>query len=168
MKIIIRPSADDDAATIAPIYADSVLTGTASWEYVPPSVEEFAVRRQQILSQGFPYLVAEVNQQVIGYAYASSYRARIGYRFTVEDSVYIAEEWQGKGIGKLLLEALIAECRCHDYRAIIAVIGDRQNIGSIKLHEACGFTQIGIFPNVGYKFERWLDSVQMCLELAER
>jgi L-amino acid N-acyltransferase YncA len=167
MSVIIRPSSDDDVAVIAPIYVDSVLTGTASWEYVPPTVEEFAARRQHILSQGYPYLVAEVNHQAVGYAYASSYRARIGYRFTVEDSVYVATEWQGKGIGKLLLQALITECLRRDYHAMIAVIGDSQNIGSIKLHAACGFTHIGTFPNIGYKFERWLDSVQMCLQLVE-
>ncbi len=167
MNIIIRPSTDDDVVAAAPIYANSVLTGTASWEYVPPTVEEFGARRQQILRQGYPYLVAEINQQVIGYAYASSYRARIGYRYTVEDSVYVAANWQGKGIGKLLLQALIAECQQRDYRNMIAVIGDCQNIGSIKLHEACGFAQIGIFPKIGYKFERWLDSVQMCLPLAK-
>ncbi len=161
MDLIIRPSQDADLPAITAIYAHSVLHETASWEYEPPDQAEISRRRAAILAQGFPHLVAEHEGKVVGYTSASSYRARIGYRFTVEDSVYVLHELKGQGIGKKLLTALIAECKERGYKQMIAVIGDSENTGSIRLHEACGFTHAALFKSIGFKFERWLDSVQM-------
>ena len=161
MNLLIRPSRDEDVPAIAAIYDNSVNTETASWEYDPPGAEEMARRRADVLAKGFPYLVAEFDGELAGYSYASPYRARIGYRFVVEDSVYVLHEMKGRGIGKALLLALIAECERLGYRQMIAVIGDSENTGSIKLHAACGFEHIALFKGIGYKFERWLDSVQM-------
>lgn len=161
MSLVIRPSRVDDIAACAAIYANSVATETASWEYDAPDVDEFARRRADILAKGFPYFTAEHNGSVVGYSYASSYRARIGYRFVVEDSVYVANETKGRGIGKKLLMALVDECAQRGFRQMIAVIGDCDNIGSIKLHEACGFNTVAVFKSIGYKFGHWRDSVQM-------
>lgn len=165
MKITIRESCDADIEAIAPIYAHSVASETASWEYEPPSAEEFARRRLDVIAKGFPYLVAVNAGRVIGYVYASSYRARIGYRFVVEDSVYVSRDFQGQGIGTQLLEALIKACEQRGYRQMIAVIGDSENVGSIKIHERCGFQMVGTFKSIGFKFGRWLDSVQMARSL---
>lgn len=159
--LIIRPSRDEDVPFLHPIYANSVRIETASWEYEPPSLAEFAERRRKILDQGFPYFTAELDGKPVGYSYASSYRARIGYRFVVEDSVYVAEEAAGRGIGKKLMQTLIDECARMGFRQMIAVIGDSANIRSIKLHAACGFEQVALFKGIGWKFDRWLDSVQM-------
>ena len=161
MSLLIRPSRDEDVAALAAIYAASVATETASWEYDAPSVEEFAKRRANVIAQGFPYFAAEIDGTVIGYSYASSYRARIGYRFVAEDSVYVLKEMTGRGIGKKLLTTLIDECAARGFRQMIAVIGDSENVGSIKLHEACGFERAALFKGIGYKFDRWLDSIQM-------
>ena len=161
MNIVIRPSRDDDIAVCAGIYAASVATETASWEYTAPSVEEFAQRRANVIAQGYPYFTAELDGKAVGYCYASSYRARIGYRFVVEDSVYVLNEMTGRGIGKKLLKKLIDECAARGFRQMIGVIGDSDNIGSIKLHDACGFERAALFKSIGYKFGRWLDSVQM-------
>jgi L-amino acid N-acyltransferase YncA len=158
---MIRASRDDDIETIASFYRESVATGTASWEYDPPSAEEMAKRRHAVIASGFPYFVAVIDGRVVGYAYASTYRARIGYRFVVEDSIYVAPDMQGRGIGKTLLIALISECEKLGFRHMIAVIGDSENAGSIALHERCGFQHAGRFNGIGYKFGRWLDSVQM-------
>lgn len=160
-SLIIRPSRDEDVAFLHAIYAHSVATETASWEYEPPTLEEFAQRRQNILAQGFPYFTAELDGQPVGYSYASSYRARIGYRFVVENSVYVAQDVAGRGIGKKLMQTLIDDCTRMGFRQMIAVIGDSANIRSIKLHEACGFEQVALFKGIGWKFGRWLDSVQM-------
>ena len=165
--MIIRESQDSDVKAIAAIYVNSVLTDTASWEYEAPTLQDFSQRRRDILAKQFPYLVACEDDKVIGYAYASSYRARMGYRFLVEDSVYVHPDFQGRGIGKKLLGALIAECEARGYRQMIAVIGDSENIGSIKCHERSGFVIAGHFKSVGYKFGRWLDSVQMLRALGE-
>ena len=160
-NLIIRPSRDEDVPLLHAIYAHSVATETASWEYEPPTLAEFAERRRKVLEQGFPYFTAELDGKPVGYSYASSYRARIGYRFVVEDSVYDAQDAAGRGIGKQLLHALIDECTTRGYRQMIAVIGDSANIRSVKLHEACGFKQVALFKGIGWKFGRWLDSVQM-------
>jgi L-amino acid N-acyltransferase YncA len=157
----IRFSRDEDVAAIAAIYQRSVEVDTASWEVEPPGIEEMMKRWQALQDAGFPHFVAEVAGVVVGYSYASSYRARIGYRFVVEDSVYVHEAHRGKGIAKALLSRLIEECRMRGYKQIIAVIGDSENIGSIRLHESVGFQHVGTFKKIGYKFERWLDSVQM-------
>jgi phosphinothricin acetyltransferase len=163
----IRDSIDADIEVIHAIYGHNVLHGTASWEYEPPSVEEMAQRRANVLANGFPYIVAVINGRVVGYAYASTYRARIGYRFVVEDSVYVDTTAQGKGVGRTLLEALITRCKALGYRQMIAVIGDSDNAGSIKLHAACGFEHVGTFKGIGEKFGRVLDSVQMQRALVE-
>ena len=167
MNLLIRASSDDDTPALAAIYASSVEKETASWEYDAPSVEEFARRRVEVIASGFPYFTAEVDGKIVGYSYASNYRERIGYRFVVEDSVYVLNEMKGHGIGKKLLMTLIDECMRLGFRQMIAVIGDSENIGSIKLHDACGFEQIARFKNIGYKFGRWLDSVQMLRVLGE-
>ena len=161
MSCTIRPSRDDDVAALAAIYAASVSAETASWEYAAPSVAEFARRRIDVLEKGYPYFTAELDGRVVGYSYASAYRARIGYRFVVEDSVYVLNAMKGRGIGKKLLITLIDECARLGYRQMIAVIGDSVNLGSIRLHAACGFEHVALFKGIGYKLERWLDSVQM-------
>ena len=161
MNLIIRPSRDDDAATLAGFYIDSVRTDTASWEYDPPDVAEFTRRRAEVLARGYPYFTAELDGAPVGYAYASAYRARIGYRFVVEDSIYVDPAFKGRGIGGKLLMTLIDECTRLGYRQMVAVIGDSENTASIRLHEACGFTRAALFTGIGYKFGRWLDSVQM-------
>ena len=167
MNLIIRPSRDEDLPATSAIYAASVATETASWEYEAPSTDEFARRRAEVLAKGFPYFAAEVDGRIVGYSYASANRARIGYRFVVEDSVYVLDEMKGRGIGKKLLMALIDECTRLGYRQMVAVIGDSANLGSIKLHEACGFEHVALFKGIGYKFDRWLDSVQMQRVLGE-
>jgi L-amino acid N-acyltransferase YncA len=166
MALLIRSSVDDDVEAIAVIYGASVVTDTASWEYEAPSVEEVAQRRRDILAKGFPYFVAEIEGRVVGYCYASSYRSRIGYRFVVENSVYIREDARGQGVAKKLLVTLIEACTKNGYRHMIAVIGDSENEASIKLHESCGFEHVATFKNIGYKFDRELDSVQMMRVLA--
>lgn len=165
--MIVRASTETDVPVIAEFYRASVLVEAASWEYAPPSVEDFAKRRSAIVAAGFPYLVADVDGRPVGYTYASSYRSRIGYRFTVEDSVYVDPAMKGRGIGRVLLSALIDACTAQGFRHMVAVIGDSANVASIKLHEACGFRAIGVFPGIGYKFDRWFDSVQMWRPLAE-
>ena len=160
-ELLLRGAALDDVAAIHAIYSDQVLTGTASWEYDPPTLIEMTTRVSGILAAGFPYFVAEQMGAVVAYAYASSWRSRIGYRFTVEDSIYVREEHRGQGIGRVLLNHLLQACATAGYKHVIAVIGDSANVGSIKLHRACGFEHAATFKNVGYKFDRWLDSVQM-------
>jgi phosphinothricin acetyltransferase len=161
MSIILRDSRDTDISGISAIYQHAVRTGTASFELDPPALDEMTRRRQTILGGGFPYLVAERANQIVGYAYASTYRARPGYRFTVENSVYVAPDQQGRGIGKTLLTELVQRCETDGHRLIVAVIGDSDNKASIALHGSCGFTHAGILRGVGWKFDRWLDSVLM-------
>ncbi len=161
MNIIVRDSEVSDIPAIAAIYQHAVRTGTASFELEPPTTQEFANRREGVLAGGFPYLVAELDGIPVGYAYASTYRARPGYRFTVENSVYVAPGQQGNGIGKALLPVLIARCEALGFRLMVAVIGDSANHASINLHRACGFTHAGMLPAIGWKFDRWLDSVLM-------
>jgi L-amino acid N-acyltransferase YncA len=164
--VSIRPAQSADITAITRIYADAVLHGTASFEIEPPDATEMAHRRDALLAGGFPYLVAEtggkaLDGEVLGYAYAGPYRARPAYRFTVEDSVYIAPQAQRRGIGRLLLDRLILESQTRSYRQMIAVIGDSAQASSIALHAAAGFRMVGTFEAVGFKFNRWLDSVLM-------
>lgn len=161
MSITLRDSRDTDISGISAIYQHAVRTGTASFELDPPSIEEMARRRQSVVGAGFPYLVAESAGEIVGYAYASTYRARPGYRFSVENSVYVAPNQQGRGIGKTMLSELIRRCEADGYRLIVAVIGDSDNKASIALHGSCGFIHAGVLPGVGWKFDRWLDSVFM-------
>jgi L-amino acid N-acyltransferase YncA len=159
--VLIRPSTEADIAQIAAIYAHHVLHGTASFETEPPDDAEIARRRSDVLARGLPYLVAEDAGAVAGYAYAGPYRARPAYRFSVEDSVYIEASRAGQGIGSLLLARLIEEAEEAGARQMIAVIGDSANIASVRLHEKFGFRYVGVLRSVGYKFERWLDTVLM-------
>jgi L-amino acid N-acyltransferase YncA len=161
MDLVIRPCAVDDIPAIAAIYAHAVEHGTASFELEPPTLQEMARRREALLDGGYPYLVAERDGRLLGYAYAGAYRTRPAYRSTVEDSIYVAPEAQGAGIGRALLEALIAECEARDYRLMVAVIGDKASAGSIRLHESVGFRLVGVIEDVGYKHGRWLASVLM-------
>ena len=135
--------------------------GTASFEYDPPDETEMARRQRALIDAGYPYLVAEIGGAVMGYAYAGPYRTRPAYRYTVENSIYIAPDAQRRGIGRALIDRLIAECEQRNYRLMIAVIGDSAQAPSIELHRAAGFTLVGTFEAVGYKFDRWLDSVLM-------
>jgi phosphinothricin acetyltransferase len=159
--IPVRPALPADIAAITRIYAHAVQHGTASFELEPPDEAEMAHRQDALIAGGFPYLVAEEDGRVLGYAYAGPYRARPAYRFTVEDSVYIAPEAQRRGLGRLLLDQLIVESEGRGFRQMIAVIGDRANQASIMLHQAAGFRLVGTFDAVGFKFGRWLDSVLM-------
>jgi phosphinothricin acetyltransferase len=161
MTLIIRDSAEADLPAITEIYGHAVRTGTASFEYDPPDATEMARRRTDVVSKGFPYLVAEQNGQVAGYAYVNTYRVRPAYRFSVEDSIYIGPSHQGAGVGRQLLAALLQRCEALDLRLVIAVIGDTANLPSIRLHARCGFSHAGTLPNVGWKLGRWLDSVFM-------
>src|SRR5215467_6545999 len=158
---LIRPARPTDIAAITRIYAHAVRHGTASFELEPPQDAEMARRQDALLAGGFPYLAAEAGGDVLGYAYAGPYRARPAYRFTVEDSVYIAPEAQRRGLGRALLQALIVESEARGYRQMIAIIGDSAQHASIALHAALGFRLIGTFQAVGFKFGRWLDTVLM-------
>jgi phosphinothricin acetyltransferase len=138
-----------------------VLHGLASFEEEPPSVDELARRYRDVIGRGLPYLVAEYGADVAGYGYCAPYRPRSAYRYALEDSIYIRHDMTGRGIGKLLLEQLIARCAALGYRQIIAVIGDSANAASIGVHAACGFLRVGTLRSVGFKFGRWVDSVYM-------
>jgi len=164
---VIRASADADIAAITAIYGHAVVHGFASWEYEPPPAEEIAARRAAVLARGYPYLVAaDVGSgAVLGYAYCSQYRPRIGYRFVVEDSVYVAPEAQGRGIGRALLGALIEAATLWGARQMVAVIGGKQTVGSIRLHERMGFSHVGLLPAIGWKHGQWVDSILMQLRL---
>jgi phosphinothricin acetyltransferase len=157
----IRPATPADIPAITRIYAHAVRHGTASFEFEPPDEAEMTRRQRALLDGGYPYLVAEDGGTVLGYAYAGPYRTRPAYRYTVENSVYIAPDAHRRGIGRALLKALIAACEARNYRLMIAVIGDSAQTPSIELHRAAGFKLVGAFEAVGYKFERWLDSVLM-------
>src|SRR5579863_1868897 len=158
---LIRPSRDEDVGAIAAIYGHHVLHGVASFEEVVPTVDEIGRRRAEIVSRGLPYLVAERDRRVIGYCYASLFRPRSAYRFTLEDSIYLDAAEVGRGIGRALLVPLLARCTELGYRQMVAVVGGRETIASIRLHEALGFTRAGVLPAVGFKFGRWVDIVLM-------
>jgi L-amino acid N-acyltransferase YncA len=157
----IRPATPTDIPALARIYAQAVRHGTASFELEPPDEAEMARRQRALLDGGYPYLVAEIDGVVAGYAYAGPYRSRPAYRFSIENSIYIAPQMHRRGIGRVLLDRLIAECEARGYRLMIAVIGDSGQQPSIELHRAAGFTLVGALEGVGYKFDRWLDTVLM-------
>ena len=159
--ILIRDSRDDDIPAIGAIYGHWVTHGLASFELTPPDAAEVARRRDAVLAAGYPYLVAERDEQVAGYAYASAYRPRPAYRFAVENSVYVAPGAIRGGTGTALLDALIAACTARGFRLMVAVIGDSANHASIGLHERAGFARAGQLPAVGWKHGRWVDSVLM-------
>jgi phosphinothricin acetyltransferase len=161
MSVAIRPANASDIPTIARIYAHAVTHGTASFELEPPDEAEMLRRYEALTDGGYAYLAAESDGVLAGYAYAGAYRTRPAYRFSVEDSIYIDPHMQGRGIGRLLLEALIAESEKRGFRQMIAVIGDSQQTPSIALHRELGFRLIGAIENVGFKHGRWLDTVLM-------
>lgn len=157
----IRPATPADAAAITDIYGYHVLHGTGTFEEEPPSLDEIARRMDGVLSRGWPWLVAEQDGAVIGYAYAAIFRDRAAYRYSCEDSIYIHHDAVGGGIGRALLEALMAASAASGFRRMFAVIGDSGNMGSIRLHERCGFAMVGAFDQAGHKFGRDLDVVFM-------
>jgi len=167
----LRSAQIEDIGAITAIYRHHVLTGFASFEEIPPSETDMASRMAAILDRGLPYLCLEVTEpatdrpHVVGYAYAGPYRARSAYRFTVEDSIYLAPGQTGRGYGGLLLARLVQDCRALNLREMVAVIGDSANLASIELHRRQGFAEIGILRRVGFKFDRWVDSVLMQLSL---
>ena len=161
MTLVVRPSEPRDLDEIHEIYKHHVLNGFASFEEQPPDTAELARRRADVLGRGLPYLVAEKDGAVAGYSYASAYRTRSAYRYTVEDSVYVAPDRIGQGIGRALLTELIPICERAGFRQMVAVIGDSQHAASIGLHAAFGFARVGLLPSVGFKFGRWVDSVLM-------
>jgi phosphinothricin acetyltransferase len=165
--LTLREARAEDLPAITAIYGHHVRTGLASFETEAPDLAEMTSRYEAVRAKGFPYLVAEVGGQVAGYAYASHYRPRFAYRFTVEDSVYIHPERTGLGLGRALLVRLLEECERAGCRQVIAVIGDSGNAASIALHRACGFEMTGTFRSIGYKHGRWLDTVLMQRTLGE-
>ena len=162
MTLAIRPAVPADIPAITRIYGHAVEHGTASFELTPPDQAEIARRMSDLMDKGYPYLAAEIDGALAGYAYAGPYRARPAYRLTIEDSVYIAPDKHRRGVGRTLLAALIDAAAARGYRQMIAVIGDSaRQAASIGLHEAAGFRHVGILQDVGFKHGRWLDSVLM-------
>lgn len=162
MTTLIRRATAADIPAITRIYAPAVEQGTASFELEAPDDAEMARRMSDLVAKGYPYIAAEIDGALAGYAYAGPFRARPAYRFAVENSIYVAPGMQRRGVGRALLEALIAACETAGHRQIIAVIGDSPNQApSIALHAAAGFAHIGLLPAIGYKHGRWLDSVLM-------
>lgn len=166
-NLTIRPSTPADLPAITAIYAHAVLHGTGTFELEAPDEAEMTKRREAVLGNGLPWLVAEREGQVLGYAYANFFRPRRAYRFCLEDSIYLHEAARGQGVGKLLLVELMAQCEARGARQMLAVIGDSANAGSIGVHRACGFEHTGLFKASGWKFGRWLDVVLMQRELGE-
>jgi len=160
-SVIIRAATADDAAALAAIYGDAVLHGSGTFEEVPPGADEMNRRRMAIVDKGLPYHVAEVDGAVSAYAYASPFRPRTGYRYTAEDSVYVAPWAKGKGLGGVLLTRVIADCEALGLRQLMAVIGGSENLASIALHRALGFEVQGVMKGVGFKLDRWMDIVMM-------
>ena len=163
----IRPATEADLPTITAIYEHAVRYGTATFEIDPPDLSEMTRRFRALVDGKFPYLAAELDGSVIGYAYAGPYRPRPAYRFSVENSVYFDPKAQGRGAGKLIMLELIARCEQRGFRQMVAVIGDSANAASIGVHRSTGFRMIGTFENVGFKFGRWLDTVMMQRDLGE-
>jgi phosphinothricin acetyltransferase len=160
-ETVYRAATPADVPAITEIYAEAVARGSASFEVVPPDATEMTARMRALHDAGYPYLVALIEGAVAGYGYAGPYRTRPGYRNTVENSIYLAAEARGKGIGGALLRRLVDECTARGFRQMVAVIGDSANIASIRLHKAAGFALVGTLKDVGYKHGRWLDSVLM-------
>jgi L-amino acid N-acyltransferase YncA len=165
--VSIRPSEERDIGVIAEIYRYHVLHGIASFEDEPPEPEEIARRRAEIIARGLPYLVAERCGRVLGYCYASPYRTRSAYRYTVEDSIYIDRDQLGRGIGRALLSRVIERCMALGYRQMVAVIGGSEQWPSIRLHRRLGFVEIGTLRAIGFKFGCWVDTVLMQRQLGD-
>jgi phosphinothricin acetyltransferase len=160
-KPAVRDCTRDDLPEVREIYALEVREGTASFELEPPTLAEMAARLAAIEAAGLPYLVAELSGRIAGYAYAGPYRARPAYRYTVEDSVYVARAARRQGVGRALLEAVIERATLQGRRQMVAIIGDSAHLASIELHRRAGFRLVGTLENVGWKFGRWLDTVIM-------
>jgi L-amino acid N-acyltransferase YncA len=167
LPLMIRPSAEADMPAITRIYGHAVQHGTGTFELDVPDEASMAQRRADVLGKGLPWLVAERNGAVLGYAYANHFRPRRAYRFCLEDSIYLDESARGQGVGRLLLAELMAQCEARGARQMLAVIGDSANAGSIGVHRACGFEDVGVFKAAGWKFGRWLDVVLMQKSLGE-
>ena len=163
--MLVRPAAPQDLPAIQSIYAHHVLHGLASFEEEAPPLEEMRRRYEDVTKRRLPYLVAEEKGEILGFGYCNLYRARSAYRYTLEDSIYVKDGKQGKGVGKAVLTELIALCTTLGYRQIIAVIGDSANAGSIAVHASLGFVRAGNLRSTGFKFGRWVDSVLMQLPL---
>ncbi|WNH51742.1 GNAT family N-acetyltransferase [Stenotrophomonas oahuensis] len=161
MTVHLRDARDEDIVAITAIYAVEVTDFVNTYEYEVPDATEMLRRMHDIVGRGFPYIVAIVDGQVAGYAYANTYRARIAYQWTVENSVYVDAAFQGRGVGTALMQGLIDACVARGYRQMVAVIGEPSNTASIKLHERFGFHLVGVFRGLGRKHGRWLDTVQM-------
>ena len=158
---LIRPSSDADLPAITAIYAHHVLHGTGSFETEPPSVADMMARRADVLSKGLPYLVVEQDGKIAGFAYGNWFKPRPAYRYSVEDSIYMAPDLQGKGLGRALLAELMARFEAVGIRKVMAIVGDSANTGSVGIHLALGFTQVGIVDSCGWKFGAWRDIVIM-------
>lgn len=158
---IIRPSQSRDLPAIAAIYAHHVLTGTGTFELEPPSENELANRRADVLAKGLPYLVAVEGDTLLGFAYCNWFKPRPAYRFSAEDSIYMAPQAQGQGLGRALLTELAVQAEKAGVRKLIAVIGDSANTGSIGVHRCVGFSHVGVLKSCGWKFDRWRDVVMM-------
>jgi len=161
----LRPVMPHDVGAVRDIYAHHVLHGTGTFELAPPDEPEMAARIEAVTTAGLPFLVATDGVGVLGFAYAGPYRPRPAYRFTVEDSVYVHPEATSSGLGRRLLQEVLHRCEGQGVRQVIAVIGDSANVASVRTHEKCGFTHVGTLRAVGWKFERWLDTVLMQREL---
>ena len=159
--MIVRPATEADAEALAAIYGDAVLHGFGTFEEAPPSAADMDGRRRAVQDRGLPYLVAEQGGRVLGFAYAAPFRPRAAYRYTLEDSVYVAPDAKGQGVGRAVLSAVIAACEALGVRQLMAVIGDSGNLGSIALHESLGFRQTGVSKSVGFKHGRWIDIVHL-------
>lgn len=159
--VSLRPATADDAEALAAIYGDACLHGVGTFEEVPPAAGEMAARLAAVLGRGLPYVLAEIEGQIAGFAYAAPFRLRAAYRFTVEDSVYIHPDFKGRGVGRVLLSRVLADCEALGLRQVIAVIGGSDNEGSIGLHRALGFDLQGTMRGVGHKFGAWRDIVMM-------
>jgi L-amino acid N-acyltransferase YncA len=161
MTITIRPSRDEDVAAITAIYAHHVLNGTGTFETEPPTAADMAARRSDVLGKNLPYLVAEEAGEVLGFAYCNWFKPRPAYRYSAEDSIYLAEAARGHGLGSRLLAALSEAAEAAGIRKLIAVIGDSANAGSVGVHRAQGFTHVGVLKDCGWKFGEWRDVVLM-------
>ena len=159
--LLIRDATEADMEAVQRIYAHHVLNGLATFEEEPPSVDELLSRRAAIVAERLPYLVAELRGAVVGYAYASAYRTRPAYRYTIEDSVYVENGFGGRGIGRALLTELVARCEAGPWRQMVAIIGDSGNAASVAVHRSLGFAPVGTLRSAGFKLGRWVDTVLM-------
>lgn len=161
----LRAVVPDDTDQVHGILARSIMTGTASFSLEPPAPSETRARIERMINQKLPWIVAERDGAILGYALADWFRPRPGYRFTLEDSIYIHEDQRGQGLGSVLLSNVLDKAKERGTKQVIAVIGDVENTASINLHKSCGFMYAGVLKNVGFKFDRWLDTIYMQREL---